>query len=1065
MKKILMLMLCMILLVGTVSAFEFDNVKSSLTPEQEITITNSFGLGEDLAKIKWNTPIENYKVGVGKDTMLAEFTIDQYYEGTYQDALANVDFYYKSNMKPKEKEFVYKRKVVTPRSKEECIIDNQTLKETCKTIEWEDIDYINYNGKDIIKGEVTIGIFAETYEGEYGELIPTFYGVRLPEFSSWNASLDNGNTAYFKFDEGTGDAVEEVYSMDLVESGTISNQSGLIESSRGAFGAGNDFNGNINHTLYEDQDYTINTWWYPTGTPGSGGRCIVWGDIVSGGYMLTLRHETDDKAYLVIFKNGVSAHINFGSSIPLKQNDWTMITVTFDGDNGNATLHFNGTSVGAGTETGYTGETNDNELDVGNQAGGSDCPNIYMDETGFWNRTLSQSEIEQLYNGGAGIAYGVTPPTGINITLNSPIDVYNSTSAIIIFNSTVFDNGGVNNVSIYIDNVLNETNSSGINNTNYIFTKTFIDGSYNWLIEACDNEDNCENSSSRSFTVDTIDPIINTAINLTNITTFTLPVYSLWNYTVNEVNLDKCYYNTSDNSTYTFVTCNVSQINTTWTTSGSKTIQYCANDTVSHEACSTSSIYINQIQTNTTYTTPVIETDNTTFTFNVTADLITSFSANLTYNGTVYTMVGSSSSTYAEYSYNLTVPEVSSNTDVNFSISYNINGDDFTTTNYTQTIYNIPDLVVSTSCDDKAIKFDLKDEGNLSALNGTFEYNFAYGIASNSSFIKKYGSITNENTFYLCINSSISNNWTLGEGQIFYTSSGYVDRRYYLFENTTLTNNTQNITLYSLVSGDQTSFKLEVEDTSLNPYADYFTTLVRWYNDLDEYNVVDMGLTDETGSTVIHVKTEDVDYRIGVYYKNGTLVKLAEPIRMVCLLSPCTYTLKIAPTEIDYTSFLNIDYSLDYNRTTGIWSFVFSDSSQLTSKMNLTVYRITGTSIYPVCSSSVTAYSGAITCNTSLYTGTLKAIVQRSASPPVTIAEKVESISTTAFSSTFGLWISIIIGLPIIFIFAFMSPLGAVVGGVIGLIPALYFGAINWAILGGVAVLAGIVMHFLKRIG
>jgi hypothetical protein len=181
-------------------------------------------------------------------------------------------------------------------------------------------------------------------------------------------------------------------------------------------------------------------------------------------------------------------------------------------------------------------------------------------------------------------------------------------------------------------------------------------------------------------------------------------------------------------------------------------------------------------------------------------------------------------------------------------------------------------------------------------------------------------------------------------------------------------------------------------------------------------------------------------------------------------LTPCTYTLKISPREIDYTSFLNVDYSLTFNKTSNIWTFIFTDTTQKTTDMNLTIYRMTGTSVYPICTNSITAYTGAITCNTSGYTGELKAVVLRSASPPVQIAQKIVSVGTKGFTSSFGLWISLLLAIPIVFIFAFMTPVGAVIGGVISLIPALYFGAVSWVIVGGLAVLAGIVMHFLKRI-
>jgi hypothetical protein len=226
-----------------------------------------------------------------------------------------------------------------------------------------------------------------------------------------------------------------------------------------------------------------------------------------------------------------------------------------------------------------------------------------------------------------------------------------------------------------------------------------------------------------------------------------------------------------------------------------------------------------------------------------------------------------------------------------------------------------------------------------------------------------------------------------------------------------------------------------------------------------------MGLTDETGSTVIHVVAEDVDYRIGVYERNGTLINLADSIRMVCLVSPCTYTLSISPGDFDLTSFLNVQSSLTYNETTGVWRFIFSDPTSRTSLMNMTVYKMTGTSTISVCNSAVTGTSGAITCNTSGQTGQLKAIVMRSASPPVPIASKVVNIVTSAFKSTYGLWLTFLLGLPIVFIMALISPLGAIIGSILLLVPAFYLGTINLAILAGIGVLGGIVAHFVNEAG
>ena len=56
-------------------------------------------------------------------------------------------------------------------------------------------------------------------------------------------------------------------------------------------------------------------------------------------------------------------------------------------------------------------------------------------------------------------------------------------------------------MSLYIDGVLNETNSSGINNTDYIFTKTLSDGDHNWTYEACNDRGHCKIATTRSLSI------------------------------------------------------------------------------------------------------------------------------------------------------------------------------------------------------------------------------------------------------------------------------------------------------------------------------------------------------------------------------------------------------------------------------------------------------------------------------------------------------------------------------------------------------------------------------------
>ncbi|GAH71454.1 unnamed protein product, partial [marine sediment metagenome] len=105
------------------------------------------------------------------------------------------------------------------------------------------------------------------------------------------------------------------------------------------------------------------------------------------------------------------------------------------------------------------------------------------------------------------------PPT---VTLNSPIDYYNSTLDSIIFNCTADDDISLVNVSLYgnwTGNwLLNETNLTPINNAPVIFDKTISDGIYVWNCYACDSISQCDfASANKTFTIDSTKP--NVAIN------------------------------------------------------------------------------------------------------------------------------------------------------------------------------------------------------------------------------------------------------------------------------------------------------------------------------------------------------------------------------------------------------------------------------------------------------------------------------------------------------------------------------------------------------------------------
>lgn len=155
---------------------------------------------------------------------------------------------------------------------------------------------------------------------------------------------------------------------------------------------------------------------------------------------------------------------------------------------------------------------------------------------------LTNTEANEILSVGvsteAGNSSTDNPPT---ITLNSPIAFYNSSISTNIFNVTVTDGQLVSNVSLYLNGVLNQTNTSNVNGT-YWFTKTLTDGTYSWFISAYDNASQQTNSSSRNITVDTTNPILNiTEQNYTyqNILNSNITL----NITYIETNPHSCWFN------------------------------------------------------------------------------------------------------------------------------------------------------------------------------------------------------------------------------------------------------------------------------------------------------------------------------------------------------------------------------------------------------------------------------------------------------------------------------------------------------------------------------------------
>jgi hypothetical protein len=451
---------------------------------------------------------------------------------------------------------------------------------------------------------------------------------------------------------------------------------------------------------------------------------------------------------------------------------------------------------------------------------------------------------------------------------------------------------------------------------------------------------------------------------------------------------------------------------------------------------------------------------------------------------------GISNSTTFSKTFNLTNP-----------ITWNCNVCDwlgncaFAPANYS--IYALPFNITTGACPVGLVaaqNYTFVDEGSLAGLsNANIATNFRYGSLANNSIDVYNISLSGISSFSICVDPLLTP-YYVGYAEIQYSIPGYASRHSYLFVNSTLTNVTQNITLYALQSnpyqstsqsnsyyntttnitttntsqlqttGDYaTAFQFTFTDSALNAYTGDYARLLRWYPASGQYSAVDAGISDGNGQTVMYVAQNSVDYRVALYYPNGTLLKLADPSRFTCSGTPCTYTLRISSIG-NYLSDFGVQHSLTFTNATKMFSFTWNDPTGATTNMSLVVQRLDGDADYEVCNSYMASPTGALSCNISGYSsGTFSAVAYRSASPQSPLDALMTTLNNTIMSGQMGLFVSFLLMIVMVFV-GIYSPVAAILLAVLSMIPALAFGAITPAIFIGIGALGAMVIHVFKRV-
>lgn len=547
-----------------ISGFEFDNVKDYDEETRTITITNAFGLGDEIAQLKLvSDPIVYVMPGENKKVAEIEFIS---FDGDYEAALRKMEFYDKnSNNNMFEREFIYKKKIQIgttqkPVYRKECptfLTVNGTGKRCNSVFDsykqvpvygWEEIKSI----KEISNGGI-VGIFTTVYEEDYVEWIPTFFGERIDEWATWQGSFNTNLLVYYMMNDTAGEGRNSVdpkgHNITLFAGNITRGSPGIINNSYLLNGTDGDYFESYDMTNLDVKTGTVAMWINWTSTEENN-IANVWGlyDLDTSNERIQIYLDDrvgEDKLRLDSKFGGtvqytLSTPQNYLDTFP--RNTWVHITIVHNGSR--PILYVNGTEVAGqvfdddvnrtvwfknlitnGVDVSSFGADRINNGTVSNFNGS-------VDEVGIWGRALSDTEISDLYNAtGSGYSYTLLGiPGTMTVDLTSPTNGFSTLLTNISFNADLTPvNLNMTNATLYLysstGTLLNDTvtgiviGNSTTNVTNLNLTNISA-GNYNWNVLGCGLNDSSDvvcnfASNNFSFTIDRITIISSEWNNLT----------------------------------------------------------------------------------------------------------------------------------------------------------------------------------------------------------------------------------------------------------------------------------------------------------------------------------------------------------------------------------------------------------------------------------------------------------------------------------------------------------------------------------------------------------------------
>ncbi len=912
MKKLFItLFICMILTTSLVSAFEFDNIQDvketiGKAGYKDIEIKNAFGLGNTL----WSGTLDYNSEGCINCEAIQTITLNE--KGSLVD-----DVIFKTLQKDES-------------WKEEPIKDyNLQIKigETSKEVNDYDTECIEVIGEDgsnydcektktgshteteeiwedyIIGTELEAGIYKLKLEGrkEPSKVVDWIYvlgtgvigKIELSEWADWVSSdLSTGLIGYYNLDEPTGNYASSISGLsDGVPTTITQGANGKLNEAAQFPNEGDTGDSKIiipDHALM-DTIVTEGTWSFWLSTYESGRNMVPisrnddsvnkdWMVFISATSPLTMQFFRWTGDALVVVLDHQNADINDGD----------FHHYVFTKNSTGWFLYMDGVTVDTDATAGNI-DIDPAEIYIGARGDGARELNGTIDEIGFWNISLSNQQIEDLYNGGAGLPFAASSTT---VTLNAPIDNVNSSSSEVEFNATAIIIGGTTIVNMSLFHNAsgtferNQTNSvSGTINSTKI-NATFADGTYLWTYEMCDSDSTCTfATTNRTFKVDTTVPqiTINLPITLNNIGF--ADINETLNWTIIESNLDSIWVDYNGTNTTLFGLVNETSFKLE---QGVFNLILYANDTFGNINSKFHEWGYKIFENSETFNASTFETGQETYSINVTANSSLT-AANLIWNGTSF--AGTQSGNV--WSKTIDIPTEVGNKSFHWNFTY---GGSTISSKSNDVLINDTNFSIcgGDGGDTIFLNISFQDEADLSLLNASIPLStFTYYLGS-GTITKTLEFINNTNNFEY--NFCATPNRTLKVlPNLQYKQGLAYPQRIWNPEVTSYTNTITDQILYLLNAIDGIFVTFQTVNSAEQPLSGVDITVVRSIGGSDFE--VGTGTTTASGSQTFFLNPDFI--HIFTFVKEGFT----------------TFVDSFAPTQSSYTIFMGgtsaggIDYS------------------------------------------------------------------------------------------------------------------------------------------------------------